>query len=69
MPGLRIVTLAGAESSLDETQVEELGSRLRGELLRSVDAGYEEARLLWNGVIDGPRSSSAAPPSRTWSRP
>ena len=52
MPGLRIVTLAGAESSLDETQVEELGSRLRGELLRSVDAGYEEARLLWNGVID-----------------
>ena len=50
--GLRIVTLAGAESSLDETEVEGLGSRLRGELLRPVDAEYEEARLLWNGVID-----------------
>jgi FAD/FMN-containing dehydrogenase len=52
MADMRIVTLAGAESSLDEAEVERFGSRLRGELLRSVDAGYEEARLLWNGVID-----------------
>jgi FAD/FMN-containing dehydrogenase len=50
--GLRIVTLVGAESSLDEAEVERFGSRLRGELLRAVDPGYEEARLLWNGVID-----------------
>jgi FAD/FMN-containing dehydrogenase len=52
MAELRIVTLAGAESSLDEAEVESFGSRLRGELLRAVDPGYEEARLLWNGVID-----------------
>jgi FAD/FMN-containing dehydrogenase len=50
--GLRIVTLVGAESSLDEMEVERFGSRLRGELLRPTDARYEEARLLWNGVID-----------------
>jgi FAD/FMN-containing dehydrogenase len=52
MAELRIVTLAGAESSLDEAEVERFESRLRGELLRAVDPGYEEARLLWNGVID-----------------
>ena len=52
MAELRIVTLAGAESSLDEAEVERLGSRLRGDLLRAVDPGYEDARLLWNGVID-----------------
>ena len=50
--GLRIVTLAGAESSLAEAEVESFASGLRGELLRPVDAGYEEARQLWNGVID-----------------
>jgi FAD/FMN-containing dehydrogenase len=49
---LRIVTLAGAESSLDGAEVEQFRSGLRGELLRPDDAEYEEARRLWNGVID-----------------
>jgi FAD/FMN-containing dehydrogenase len=49
---LRIVTLAGVDSTLDEVVVERFGSGLQGELLRSDDADYEEARQLWNGVID-----------------
>jgi FAD/FMN-containing dehydrogenase len=49
---LRIVTLAGAESALDEAVVEQFASRLRGGLLRPGDAEYEEARQLWNGVIE-----------------
>jgi FAD/FMN-containing dehydrogenase len=52
MAELRIVTLAGTDSALDEGEVEQFASRLRGELLRSGDAEYEEARQLWNGVID-----------------
>src|SRR5829696_1923343 len=52
MTGIRIVTLAGADSALDETVVEQLGSRVRGRLLHPNDAAYEEARRLWNGVID-----------------
>ena len=52
MAELRIVTLAGADSALDEAVVEQFASRLRGGLLRSGDAEYEEARQLWNGVID-----------------
>jgi FAD/FMN-containing dehydrogenase len=52
MAELRIATLAGMESALDETVVERFGSGLRGELLRLGDDEYEEARQLWNGVID-----------------
>ena len=52
MAELRIVTLAGAESALDEAVVERFGSGLRGELLRPGHGEYEEARQLWNGVID-----------------
>src|SRR5918993_2464034 len=52
MAELRIVTLAGTDSALDEAVVEQFASRLRGELLRSGYAEYEEARQVWNGVID-----------------
>ncbi len=52
MADLRIITLTGADSALGEAVVEQFGSRLRGELLRPGDVAYEDARLLWNGVID-----------------
>jgi FAD/FMN-containing dehydrogenase len=52
MAEVRIVTLAGTESALDESIVERFGSELRGELLRPGDDEYEEIRQLWNGVID-----------------
>ena len=52
MADLRIVTLTGADAALGEAAVERFGSRLRGELFCPGDAEYEEARLLWNGLID-----------------
>jgi len=52
MADLRIVTLTGADATLGKAAVERFGSRLRGELLRPGDASYEEARLLWSGLID-----------------
>ncbi len=52
MTDLRVVTLTGADSALGEAVVERFGSGLRGELLRPGDDRYEEARLIWNGVID-----------------
>ncbi len=39
-------------SSTDKTAMEELRARLRGELLTPQDAGYDEARAIWNGMID-----------------
>src|SRR5215204_5079055 len=52
MADLRIVTLTGADAALGEAVVEQFGSRLRGELLRPDNTAYEEARLIWNGLID-----------------
>jgi len=52
MAGLRAVTTTGAETALDEVAVEKLRSRLRGELLRPGDPGYDGTRRVWNGIID-----------------
>jgi FAD/FMN-containing dehydrogenase len=38
--------------ALEETAVQELASRLRGALLRPSDAGYEQARQVYNAMID-----------------
>ncbi len=38
--------------ALEETAVQELVSRMRGELLRPGDAGYEQARAVYNAMID-----------------
>jgi FAD/FMN-containing dehydrogenase len=42
----------GNEIELDDALVKSLAGRIRGELLRSGDAGYDESRALWNGMID-----------------
>src|SRR5829696_3504892 len=52
MADLRIVTLTGADAALGEAVVEQFGSKLRGELLRPDNTAYEEARLIWSGLID-----------------
>src|ERR671921_407143 len=49
---LRIVTLTGADAALGESVVERFGWGLRGELLRPDDTDYEQARKVWNGLID-----------------
>jgi FAD/FMN-containing dehydrogenase len=52
MVDLRIVTLTGANAALGETVVERFGTGLRGELLRPDGTAYDEARKVWNGLID-----------------
>jgi FAD/FMN-containing dehydrogenase len=52
MADLRVITLTGEEAQLGEAVVERFGSGLRGELLRPGDSAYEEARKIWNGLID-----------------
>src|SRR5215217_5885048 len=52
MADLPIVTLTGATAALGESVVERFGSWLRGQLLSPGDADYEEARLIWIGLID-----------------
>jgi FAD binding domain/Berberine and berberine like len=38
--------------ALEKTAVQELASQLRGALLHAGDAGYEQARAVYNGMID-----------------
>jgi FAD/FMN-containing dehydrogenase len=40
------------EVGIDESAVGELAGAFRGEVVRPVDAGYDEHRKVWNGSID-----------------
>jgi hypothetical protein len=52
MTDLRITTTYGAEAILEDAVVQELRAGLHGPLLCPGDAGYDEARKIWNGMID-----------------
>ena len=41
-----------AETVLKESIIQDFKTRLQGVLLRSSDAGYDEARRVWNAMID-----------------
>ena len=61
MVDLPLTTTAGSQTVIEGTTVETLKTSLRGELLRAGDAAYDEARKVWNGMIDKrPASSPAA---------
>ena len=42
----------GAEINLEPKSIEELKNRLKGTLLVRDDPGYNDARSVWNGMID-----------------
>jgi FAD/FMN-containing dehydrogenase len=49
---IQIRTLHGSTTTISDDQLTELGAALRGELLTPESAGYDEARTLWNAMID-----------------
>jgi len=52
MVDLKVADTAGTEAIVSEAVVEELKSSLRGELILPSDAGYDEARTIYNAMID-----------------
>src|SRR5499427_2278037 len=52
MADLRVITTRGTDTVLDDAIVEGFKTSLRGSLLRPGDAGYDEARKIWNANID-----------------
>lgn len=46
------VTQSKGRVILDENSIEGLRSSLRGQLITPLDAQYDEARMVWNGMID-----------------
>jgi FAD/FMN-containing dehydrogenase len=52
MTDLQILTAEGSAAIIEEAAVEDLAAGLRGLLLRPDDGNYDEARKVWNGMID-----------------
>ncbi len=52
MADIRLTKTNGGEVVLAAAAVDELASGLLGNLLRAGDGGYDEARTLWNAMID-----------------
>jgi FAD/FMN-containing dehydrogenase len=52
MTDIHIATADGTGKVLEEATVRAFAAGLRGPLLSSGDAGYEETRKVWNGMID-----------------
>jgi len=52
MTDIHIATVDGTRKVLEEATVRAFAAGLRGPLLSPGDAGYEETRKVWNGMID-----------------
>ncbi len=52
MNDLKMTTLNGGTTTVGRDAVDALGSSLRGDLLTPDAAGYDQARTIWNAMID-----------------
>ncbi len=52
MKGIAARMTGGREAHFGKTTIDDFGSRLRGPLLIPGDPGYDDARSVWNGMID-----------------
>ena len=52
MKTLQIAATNGDKSAMDVSKVEGLAGSFKGELLRPGDKGYDDARTIWNAMID-----------------
>ena len=49
---IQVITTAGTEATLDDATLEKFRMTVRGQVLTAGDAGYDEARVIFNGMFD-----------------
>lgn len=47
-----LMTLAGDKKTIAASTIDVLASQLRGRILDTSDAAYDDARAIWNGMVD-----------------
>jgi FAD/FMN-containing dehydrogenase len=52
MVELKVTTLTGQDVAIEDSMIEEFRASLGGQLFCPDDRGYEEARKIWNGMIE-----------------
>ena len=52
MTDVRVITTDGGDKILELAAIEKFADALRGRLVQPGEAGYDEARRVWNGMID-----------------
>ncbi|WP_332698918.1 FAD-binding oxidoreductase [Bosea sp. (in: a-proteobacteria)] len=52
MTSHNLTTLTAGQARIAASDIEALASQLRGSVLGEKDAGYDEARAIWNGMVD-----------------
>jgi FAD/FMN-containing dehydrogenase len=52
MTSIQVQTLAGDQTQLEESDLSTLAANMRGTLLGPSEPGYDEARTIWNAMID-----------------
>ncbi len=52
MDGVRIASLGGGQKTINESELAALREAVQGQLLTSSSEQYDEARTIWNGMID-----------------
>ena len=66
MYSTEVMTLSGGMILLPSPEIEKFAAQIRGQVLRAGEDGYDEARKIWNAMIDKrPAVIAAAPPRRT----
>jgi FAD/FMN-containing dehydrogenase len=52
MARVSIATRGGTTATVEESTLQDLRSKLQGQLLQPGDPGYDDARTIWNAMID-----------------
>ena len=52
MPAMKVVTSAGSTTTLDSSVTDGFARSLKGQLLTAESPGYDQARAIWNAMID-----------------